>query len=109
MRAKASSRFRSQREASPQHGAARAECRRNEFRTGMENAAQLGDVTLSGRGGRLVELRPSILQAFDRFLADAMSGPDLLYKLARQPIAILVLFSIIAPGYPALGPDTVIE
>jgi hypothetical protein len=50
----------------------------------LEDAAQHGDVSLSGRGGRLVELKPSILQAFNRFLADAMSGHDLLYKLARE-------------------------
>ena len=50
----------------------------------LEDAAQHGDVSLSGRGGRLVELQPSILQSFDRFLADAMSGHDLLYKLARE-------------------------
>ena len=50
----------------------------------LEDAAQHGDVSLSGRGGRLVELRPAIIQAFDRFLADSMSGHDLLYRLARQ-------------------------
>ena len=50
----------------------------------LEDAAQHGDVSLSGRGGRLVELQPSILQAFDRFLADAMSGHDLIYKLAIE-------------------------
>jgi DNA-binding MarR family transcriptional regulator len=53
----------------------------------LEDAAQHGDVSLSGRGGRLVELTPSILQAFDRFLADAMSGHDMLYKLARERMA----------------------
>jgi hypothetical protein len=53
----------------------------------LEEAAQHGDVSLSGRGGRLVALQPSILQAFDRFLADAMSGHDLLYKFARERMA----------------------
>jgi hypothetical protein len=52
----------------------------------LEDAAQHGDVSLSGRGGRFVELKPSILKSFDRFLADAMSGHDLLYKLARERI-----------------------
>jgi hypothetical protein len=33
-------------------------------------------------GGRLVELRPAVLLAFDRFLADGMSGHDLLYRIA---------------------------
>jgi DNA-binding MarR family transcriptional regulator len=50
----------------------------------LEDAAQHGDVSLSGRSGYLVELKPSILQAFDRFLADAMSAHDLIYRLARE-------------------------
>jgi DNA-binding MarR family transcriptional regulator len=53
----------------------------------LEDAAQHGDVNLTGRSGRLVELRPSILQAFDRFLADAMSAHDWMYKLARERMA----------------------
>jgi hypothetical protein len=53
----------------------------------LEEAAQHGDVSLSGRGGRLVALQPSMLQAFDHFLADAMSGHDLLYKVARERMA----------------------
>jgi DNA-binding MarR family transcriptional regulator len=53
----------------------------------LEDAAQHGDVTLFGRGGRLVELKEPILLAFDRFLADAMSGHDLLYKLALERMA----------------------
>jgi hypothetical protein len=57
---------------------------RTHVRTVLEEAAQHGDVSLTGRGGRLVELGPSILQAFDRFVADAMSGHDLLYQLARE-------------------------
>jgi hypothetical protein len=57
---------------------------RTHVRALLEDAAQHGDVSLSGRGGRLVELQPSILQAFDRFLADAMSGHAMLYKLARE-------------------------
>ena len=60
---------------------------RTHVRTLLEDAAQHGDVSLSGRGGHLVELRPSLLQAFDRFVADAMSGHDLLYKLARERMA----------------------
>jgi hypothetical protein len=60
---------------------------RTHVRTLLEDAAQHGDVGLSGRGGHVVELKPSILQAFDRFVADAMSGHDLLYKLARERIA----------------------
>jgi DNA-binding MarR family transcriptional regulator len=60
---------------------------RTHVRTLLEDAAQHGDVSLSGRGGRLVELNPSILHAFDRFVAAAMSGHDLLYKLARERMA----------------------
>ena len=60
---------------------------RTHVRTLLEDAAQHGDVSLSGRGGRLVELKPSILHAFDRFVAASMSGHDLLYKLARERMA----------------------
>jgi hypothetical protein len=60
---------------------------RTHVRALLEDAAQHGDVTLSGRGGRLVELNPPILQAFDRFVADAMSAHDLLYKLALERMA----------------------
>ena len=60
---------------------------RTHVRALLEDAAEHGDVSLSGRGGRLVELKPTLLQAFDRFLADAMSGHDMLYKLARERMA----------------------
>ena len=60
---------------------------RTHVRALLEDAAEHGDVSLSGRGGRLVELKPSLRQAFDRFLADAMSGHDMLYKLARERMA----------------------
>jgi hypothetical protein len=57
---------------------------RTHVRLLLEDAAQHGDVSLSGRTRRLVELQPSILQAFDRFLAEAMSGHDLLYRLTLE-------------------------
>jgi hypothetical protein len=60
---------------------------RTHVRALLEDAAQHNDVSLSGRGGRLVALQPSVLLAFDRFLADAMSGHDLLYKFARERMA----------------------
>jgi DNA-binding MarR family transcriptional regulator len=60
---------------------------RTHVRLLLEDAAQHGDVALSGRGGRLVELNPSMLHAFDRFLADAMSGHDMIYQLARERMA----------------------
>lgn len=55
---------------------------RTHVRTLLQDAEQAGLVTLSGQGGRLVELKPAILRAFDRFLADAMSGHDLLHRIA---------------------------
>ena len=55
---------------------------RTHVRELLDDAAQHGDVSLSGRGERLVELKPSILQAFDRFLANSMAGHDLIYNLA---------------------------
>jgi hypothetical protein len=61
---------------------------RTHVRSVLEDAAQHGDVNLSGRGGYEVELTPALLQAFDRFLADSMSGHDLLYKLALERMAI---------------------
>lgn len=57
---------------------------RTHVRALLEDAAAHGDVSLTGRGGRLVELQPSILQAFDRFLADAMWSHDWIYKLALE-------------------------
>jgi DNA-binding MarR family transcriptional regulator len=57
---------------------------RTHVRLLLEDIAQHGDVNLSGRARRVVELQPSILQAFDRFLAEVMSGHDLLYKLTRE-------------------------
>jgi DNA-binding MarR family transcriptional regulator len=60
---------------------------RTHVRLLLEDAAEHGDVSLTGRGGRLAELKPSILKAFDRFLADSMSGHDLLYQLAREQLA----------------------
>jgi hypothetical protein len=44
-------------------------------------------VALSGQGGRLVELKPAILRAFDRFIADSMSGHDLLHRIALTRMA----------------------
>jgi len=55
---------------------------RTHVRLILQDAERNGDVALSGRGGRLVELKPSILQAFDRFVADSMAGHDLLFRLA---------------------------
>ena len=55
---------------------------RTHVRTILQDAARAGLVGLSGRGGQLVELKASVLQAFDRFVAASMSGHDLLFRIA---------------------------
>jgi hypothetical protein len=50
----------------------------------LEEAEKMDLVRLTKAGGRFVELKPQLLQAFDRFIADAMSGFDLAYQLALQ-------------------------
>ena len=60
---------------------------RTHVRSILQDAEQAGLVVLTGQGGRLVELKPAILRAFDRFLADSMSGHDLLHRLALGRIA----------------------
>jgi DNA-binding MarR family transcriptional regulator len=60
---------------------------RTHVRTLLQDAEQAGLVALSGQGGRLVELKPAILRAFDRFIADSMSGHDLLYRIALGQMA----------------------
>jgi hypothetical protein len=60
---------------------------RTHVRTLLQDAERNGDVSLSGRGGKFVELKPSILQAFDRFVADSMSGHDLLFRITRSQMA----------------------
>src|ERR1700722_4892861 len=57
---------------------------RTHVRMVLEDAERHGDLVLSGRGGHRVELKPSILRAFDGFLADAMSGHDLIYRLTLE-------------------------
>ena len=47
-------------------------------------AEKMGLVRLTKAGGQFVELMPSLLQAFDRLVADAMSGHDLCYNLALR-------------------------
>jgi DNA-binding MarR family transcriptional regulator len=59
---------------------------RTHVRLVLQDSEQAGLVALSGKGGRLVKLKPSILQAFDRFLADSMSGHDLLFRIALSQI-----------------------
>lgn len=54
---------------------------RTHVRQLLQDAEQAGLVALSGRGGRFVELKPPVLEAFDRFLAEGMSGHDLMYRI----------------------------
>jgi DNA-binding MarR family transcriptional regulator len=60
---------------------------RTHVRSLLQDAEQAGLVALSGQGGRLVELKPAILRAFDRFIADSMSGHDLLHRIALTRMA----------------------
>jgi DNA-binding MarR family transcriptional regulator len=50
-------------------------------------AEEMGLVRLTKAGKRLVELKPQLLQAFDRFIADAMSAFDLRYQLTLRELA----------------------
>ncbi len=57
---------------------------RTHVRKTLRDAERAGLVGLSGRGGQLVELMPSVRQAFARFVADSMSGHDLLFQIATK-------------------------
>jgi DNA-binding transcriptional ArsR family regulator len=57
---------------------------RTHVRKVLQEAEDGGLVRLTKRGGRFVEIAPALVQAFDRFVADAMSGHDLLYQLALR-------------------------
>ena len=52
----------------------------------LQDAARAGLVGLSGRGGRLVTLSPRVWRALDRFLAESMSGHDMLFNLASRQV-----------------------
>lgn len=60
---------------------------RTHVRRVLQEAEGGGLVRLTKEGGRFVEVAPALVQAFDRFLADAMSGHDLLYQLALRQVA----------------------
>jgi DNA-binding MarR family transcriptional regulator len=57
---------------------------RTHVRSLLQDAEQHGNVSLSADGKRVVELKASLLTDFDRFLADAMSAHDAMYRLARE-------------------------
>ena len=49
---------------------------RTHVRKILQDAAKQGLIALSGRGHRLFEITPVMWQAFDRFVAESMSGHD---------------------------------
>jgi DNA-binding MarR family transcriptional regulator len=57
---------------------------RTHVRELLVDAEEMDLVRLSKGSGRFVELKPPLLQAFDRLVADAMSGFDLCYQLALR-------------------------
>jgi DNA-binding MarR family transcriptional regulator len=57
---------------------------RTHVRKLLSEAEEMKLVRLTKVGGQFVELTPQLLQAFDRFIADAMSGHDLCYNLALR-------------------------
>ena len=57
---------------------------RTHVRNLLEAAEEMDLVRLTKTRGQLIELKPAVLQAFDRLVADAMSGFDLCYQLALR-------------------------
>jgi DNA-binding MarR family transcriptional regulator len=57
---------------------------RTHVRKLLLEAEQMNLVRLTKAGSQFVELMPQLVLAFDRFVADAMSGHDLCYNLALQ-------------------------
>jgi DNA-binding MarR family transcriptional regulator len=57
---------------------------RTHVRKLLAAAEEMDLVRLTKAGGHFVEMKPQLLQAFDRFVADAMSGFDLCYQLALR-------------------------
>jgi DNA-binding MarR family transcriptional regulator len=57
---------------------------RTHVRNLLVAAEELGLVRLTKGRGHFVEMKPELLQAFDRLVADAMSGFDLCYQLALR-------------------------
>jgi DNA-binding MarR family transcriptional regulator len=57
---------------------------RTHVRKLLTEAEEMELVRLTKAGGQFVELMPQLRQAFDRLIADSMSGHDLCYNLAFQ-------------------------
>jgi DNA-binding MarR family transcriptional regulator len=60
---------------------------RTHVRKLLVEAEKMDLVGLTRAGSQFVDLKPSLLQAFDRLVADAMSGFDLCYQLALRAAA----------------------
>ena len=57
---------------------------RTHVRKILQDAAKQGLIALSGRGHRVFEITPVMWQAFDRFVAESMSGHDLMFEIAMR-------------------------
>jgi hypothetical protein len=57
---------------------------RTHVRKILQDAAKQGLIALSGRGHRAFEITPMMWQAFDRFVAESMSGHDLMFEIAMR-------------------------
>jgi DNA-binding MarR family transcriptional regulator len=57
---------------------------RTHVREVLLDAGRAGYARLSGRGGQSVQLMPVVMQVFDRFIADSMSGLDLMFQIALK-------------------------
>jgi len=53
----------------------------------LQEAEAQGLVRLTKDGGQFVEVMPELVEAFDRFVADSMSGHDLIYNLTLRSAA----------------------
>jgi hypothetical protein len=60
---------------------------RTHVREILLQAERAGFVQLSGRGGQLVQLTPAVMQVFDHFIADSLSGLDLMFQIALKAMA----------------------
>jgi hypothetical protein len=60
---------------------------RTHVREILLEAERAGFVQLSGRGGQLVQLTPAVIQVFDHFIADSLSGLDLMFQIALKTMA----------------------
>lgn len=61
---------------------------RTQVRKLLQQAEQSGLMHVTRGKGQLVQLTPSLVQAFDRFIADTMAGHDLVYRLAQRQLAL---------------------